>query len=153
MAEHDDLGIDPLRHVPDLLDPRHAVVERQRRGRADGTRGRQAHVRDQDIGAGVGHLLCFVRVEDVRRGEQIEVVGGFNHGDFLVVAHACFLEVLPEGAVDEADGGEVLDAGEAEGFQVSEEGGDVAEGVGAADAGEDGGVGDDGEDFVSLLGS
>ena len=105
---------------------------------------------DQDIGASFRHLLCFVDVEDVGRGEQIEFVGGFDHGHFLVVAHSCFLEVLAEGAVYEADGGEILDAGEAEGFQVGEEGGYGAEGVGAADTGEDGGVGDDGEDLVGL---
>ena len=92
-------------------------------------------MRNQHIGAGVGHFPGFVGVEDVGRGEQIEVVGGADHGYFEVVTHACFFEVLPEGAVDEADGGEILDAGEAEGFEVGEEGGHGAEGVGAADAG------------------
>lgn len=77
-------------------------------------------------------------------------MGDANHLDFLFVAHACFFEVCAEVTVDEANGGEVLDADEADGFQLLEEFGHGTEGVGAADAGEDGGVVDDGEDFVCL---
>ena len=62
-------------------------------------------------------------------------MGRFDHGDFGGVGHARLFEVLAEIAVDEADGGEVLDAGEAEVAELTQEGGDGAEGVSAADAG------------------
>ena len=56
------------------------------------------------------------------------------------VAHPGLLEVLPEGAVEQADGREVLDAGEADPLQLVEEDGHQPERVGAADAGQHGRV-------------
>ena len=73
-----------------------------------------------------------------------------DHLDFLFVTHACFFEICAEIAIDKADGGEVLDADEADAFQLLEEFGHAAERVGAADTSEDRGVVDDGEDFVGL---
>lgn len=77
-------------------------------------------------------------------------MGDADHLDFLVVAHSGFFEVCAEVAVHKADGGEVLDADEADVFQLREEFGHGAEGVGAADTGEDRGIVDDGKDFAGL---
>lgn len=73
-----------------------------------------------------------------------------DHVDFQVVSHAGFLEIGSELAVDEADGGEVLDTGKAQVAQLLKKGGNVAEGICAADAGDDWCVFDYGEDFICL---
>ena len=52
------------------------------------------------------------RVEDIGRREQAEVGGLPDHVDLEPVAHAGLFEVRAERAVDQADGREVLHAGE-----------------------------------------
>ena len=64
----------------------------------------------------------LVGVEDVGRGQQVERVGRADHVDLEPVAHAGLLEVGAEHAVDQADGREVLHAGEAELGQSPQEG-------------------------------
>ena len=129
----------------DGVDLGDAGVERLGRGGADGAAGRHAHVGDDDVGAGAGHGARLVGGEDVGRGQEVEGVGGGDHVDLEAVAHAGLLEGGAHGAVEEADGGEVLHAGEAEVLQLAQEGVEEEEGVGAVDAGEDRGVADDGE--------
>ena len=63
----------------------------------------------------------LVGVEDVGRGQEVERVGGGDHVDLEAVAHAGLLEGGAHGAVEEADGREVLHAGEAHGLQLGEE--------------------------------
>ena len=135
MAKDQNLPINLPRPIRNLLNAAHALIQRHRRLSANAARSRQPHMRDQHIRPGLGHLLRFLDVEHVRRRQQVHFVRGADHGHFGAVGHARLLEVFPEIAVDQADGGEVLDAGEAEGAEVGKEGGDVAEGVGAADAG------------------
>ena len=53
VAQHQDLAVDALGGVVHCLDASHALVERQRRGRADRALGRQPHVRNQNVGAGL----------------------------------------------------------------------------------------------------
>ena len=135
MAKHQNLPINLPPPIRNRLNPPHALIQRKRRLRPHTPRSGQSHMRHQDISARLGHLLRFLDVKHVRSGQHVHFVGGADHGYFGSVGHACFFEVLAEIAVDEADGGEVLDAGEAEGAEVGKEGGDGAEGIGAADAG------------------
>src|SRR5439155_24031761 len=66
-----------------------------------------------------------------------------NHVHFQTVTHLRFFEPLAKAAVDEADGGEVLHAAEAGRLHFAQEQLHDAERIGAADAGEHGGVLDD----------
>lgn len=151
MTQHNRITLNPNNRIPNLLRNPHTIIQRHRRLRPDRPRCCQSQMHNDHIRARPRHQLALAHVEDVRRGYEIELVREPDHLDFLLEAHACFFEVGAEVAVDQADGGEVLDADEAQGFEVGEEFGHCAEGVGAADAGEDGGVGYDGEDFVGLF--
>ena len=71
-------------------------------------------MRDDEVGAGVGHPLGLRRIEDVGRREQVHLAGEPDDVDLELVAHAGFLERLAHVAVEEADRREVLDAGEAQ---------------------------------------
>ena len=106
------------------------------RGADRAARG-QPHVRHEHVGAGLGHRDRGLDVEDVGRGQQVALGGQPDHVDLEVVAHAGLFEVLPEHAVEQADGREVLDAGEAHGLQLVEEPVHEPERVGAVDPGED----------------
>ncbi len=64
-----------------------------------------------DVGSGTGHGLRLVRIEDVGGGQQVLAVRLGDHAHFEPEAHAGFLEADPHAAVEETDGGEVLDAG------------------------------------------
>jgi hypothetical protein len=65
-------------------------------------------------------------------------MGGGDGFHFELIAHAGFLQVRAEGAVDESDGGEILDAREAERFQLAQEMVPQQEGIRAVHTGEDG---------------
>ncbi len=148
VAQHDDVVVDAFCGVHNGIDQCNAFLEGFCGLRADGTGGGEAHVRDEDIGAGIGHVGGVFRIKDVGGGEEIEIMREADHLDFLVVAHIGFFEIGAEDAVDEADRGEILDARESGGFHLREELGHEAHGVCAADAGEDGSFADDGEDFA-----
>lgn len=77
-------------------------------------------------------------------------MGEPDHRDFDIISHTRFLEIFSESTVYKSNGGKVLHAAESEILELGEEGGDVAEGVGGADAGEDTGVVYYGEDFGGL---
>ena len=113
VAEHDHVGPHRDRRVAHRLDLDHAVVERLRRLGADRALGGQPHVRDEHVGAGLGHRDGLVGVEHVRRGQQAHRGGRADHVDLEAEAHAGLFEVGPERAVDQADGREVLHAREA----------------------------------------
>jgi hypothetical protein len=63
---------------------------------ADRAFGRQPHVRDQDVGAGLGHRRGFVGIEAVGRGQEAHLVGRADHVDFQPEAHPGFFQVLPK---------------------------------------------------------
>jgi hypothetical protein len=123
MAEDDHVLIDRARRGRLGVDRADAVGERQRGVGADRAARRQAHVADDDVGAGPGHVLRVLLAEDVGRGEQVEGTGPRHQLDLEAVAHAGFLEIGAEGAVDEADGGKVLDPGKAQADEALQEGG------------------------------
>ena len=140
MTEDEDVVARRPRRVDDLLDLVDTARERLRRRGADRATGRQPHVGDDDVGAGRRHEPGFLGVEDVRGREEVEGAGGGNEIDLVVVAHPRLLEICPEHAVDEADGGKVLNPGKAHVFQLAEEPIAEEEWIGAVDAGEDGRV-------------
>ncbi len=61
-------------------------------------------------------------------------MGQADHLHLFVVAHAGRFQVGAEVAVEQADGGEVLHAGEAHLLELLQEDGHQPEGIGAADA-------------------
>jgi hypothetical protein len=67
-------------------------------------------MRDEDVRAGRGHRCGLLGVENIRRREEFEVVGLADHVGLEVEAHPGLLEVLPELAVIQAHGREVLHA-------------------------------------------
>ena len=73
-------------------------------------------MRDDDVGAGLGHRDRLVRVEDVGRGQEVELAGLADHVDLEAKAHAGLLEALAHRAVEEADRRKILHAGEADPF-------------------------------------
>ena len=151
MADDERVGVDVLHDLHDAGDDLHAVVERARGLGADRAAGGEAHVRDDDVGAGLGHRGRLLLVEDVRAGEHVELVRLGDHVDLKAVAHAGLLEVLAEHAVDEAHGREVLHAVEALVLQLGQVLLHDAERVGAADAGENRGVLHDGQHLGAHL--
>lgn len=78
-------------------------------------------------------------------------MGSLDRPDFLFVTHAGLVEVLPEFAIDQADGGKVLDTAEAKFFQLFEKGGHGPERICAADACEDARILDNRQDFSYLV--
>src|SRR5262249_22506710 len=86
-------------------------------------------------------------VEHVRAREQAKLGCLADHVHFQAVAHVGFFESLPHGAVDETDGGKVLHAAEADRTDIAKEQLHDAERIGAADAGEHGGLAAGGEHF------
>lgn len=73
-----------------------------------------------------------------------------DHLEFGIITRSGFFEILAESSVDYSDGGKILCSAESEVSELLEEGGDVAEGVGGADAGEDARVFGYGEDLGGL---
>src|SRR6478735_5799289 len=134
VAEDEDVGAHPSRRVVHLLDQGHAVVERLRRLGADRAAGGQAHVRDEDVGARLRHRDRLVDREGVRRGEHVLGACEPDEVDLEAVAHPGLLEVLPERAVEEPHGREVLHARESDPPQLVEEDVHAPERIGAAHA-------------------
>src|SRR5690606_28188286 len=110
VAQHDHLGVHPQRGLRPCVDAGHAVVQSERRLRADRSAGGEAHVTDDDVGARLRHLGGFLLPEDVGGRQQIERPGRAYQVDLVTVAHAGFLEVRAEHAVDEAHRRKVLHA-------------------------------------------
>src|SRR5215208_466357 len=138
VAQDENLRVDTLRGVVHRLHELHRLRECLRRFGADRTAGGEPHVRDEDVGACLGHRGCLVLVEDVRGREEFALVSEPDHLDLEAEAHPRLLESAADRAVEKADGGEVLDAAEADPAQLVEEHGHQPKRVGPADAGEDG---------------
>src|SRR5262245_29357824 len=134
VAEHDDVGVHRAGRLGPGVDLAHAVLERYRGLRADGTARGEPEMADHDVGARLGHVPCGLLGEDVRRRQQVEGARGSDHLDLEGVAHARLLELGTDRAVEEAHGGEVLHTGEAQRGQPRQEVVEDHEGVGAVDA-------------------
>ena len=108
--QHDDVAPHLEGGLRPGVDLGRAVRQLERRLRADRAAGGQPQVADDDVGAGLGHGRGLVRVEDIGGGQHVLGVGGGDHVDLQPVGHAGFLEIGAEGAVDDADGREILHA-------------------------------------------
>ena len=123
------------------------LLQREGYGRADSAGGGEADVGDQKIGAGLGHGGRLLWGKDVGRREHVQLMGDGDGLDLLVIAHARAFQILAEGTVEEADGGEVLYTAEADLFELLEKYVFEAEGIGAADSRQDRGILNDREYF------
>ena len=121
MAQAQDPGIDALGGVRQRLHLDGSLLQRQGGLRSDGSGRGQPHVGHQDVSPGAGHIPRLLLVEHVGRGEQVQLVGHADHVDLRAVAHPSLLQVRPEHPVDQADGREVLDAGEADLLDLAQE--------------------------------
>ena len=121
MAQHEHVVARRLRGLSDRGHQPHAVIQRLGRLRADRPVGRQPHVCDHNVRAGACHRLGFVGSESIGRRQQVQVAGRFDQLDFQAVTHARLFQTLPESAVDQTHGREVLNPREAEGFQFLQE--------------------------------
>lgn len=147
MTQHNDILLDLRRCIPNSLHISHAVLETPARLRANCPTRRKPHMRDHDIRACLSHLPRILHTKHIRRSQETHLRRLRDNLDFLVEPHPRLLQISPELPVDEPHGGEVLHARETHFLQLLQEARPVFEGVGAADAGDDGGVRDDGEDF------
>src|ERR1019366_2060214 len=125
-------------HAPPCLGNRQdsldSFIKRECNACSDRPGRGQAHMGDEDVSASSSHRLGLVRIEDIRRGEEVDLMGHMNGFDLLVVAHAGGFEVGAESPVNQPDGGEVLHTREANLLQVIEEDGHQAERIGTVDA-------------------
>ncbi len=104
---------------PDGLNAVNRLIESDGCPGADRPFCGQSHVRDQKVCACFCHGLRLVFIEDIRAGEQVQVMRSSNHLDFLGVSHAGFLEALAELTIDQPHRRKVLHSGKAELFQVA----------------------------------
>ena len=148
MRKHDDVRIDAERSRSPGVDAGRAVPEVQRRLRADGAAGGEAEMADDDVGARDRHCGRFLLAEHVGRGQHVLLMRLRDHLDLQRIGHASFFQIGAEQAVDQADGREVLHAGEAQCLQLVEEDIHVAERIGAVDAGKHRRPGNDRQDFA-----
>ena len=70
-------------------------------------------MRDDAVGAGLGHRLGLLLTADIDDREEIHLAGDGHHLELLLHAHPRLFEDLAEAAVDNAVGGEVVDPTEA----------------------------------------
>ena len=103
---------------------------------------------DDDVGAGLGHGLCFFRRAHVDDGEHLHLAGEGDGLELLLHAHAGLFEDLAELAVDDRVGWEVVNAGEAHVLHLAEPVPHAAARVGGVDAADDRDFFDDREYFV-----
>ncbi len=136
MDQDDGVGFDRERGSRQPVHHRGTFRERQRRLGTDAAAGGQPEMHDDDVRAGTRHGGGVGLVEDIGRGQKVLLARQGDHLDLLGKGHAGLLEILAEGAVDEADGGKVLHAGKADALHLIEEDIHLAERVGGADPGQ-----------------
>ena len=100
-------------------------------------------MRDDAVGASAGHLLALLWGEHVDDGEEADVMGGADHLHFPIEAEIGRLQLGAEAPVYQADGREVVDAGEAQSVELPEEVRHLPQWIGAVDAGDDRDIVDD----------
>jgi hypothetical protein len=145
MDEDDDVFANASRRRRPAVDHGRAILQLQRGFRADRAAGRQTEMADDDIRARTRHRCGIGFGEDIGRRQHVFFARLADHLDFERVAHAGIFEIGAERAVDQADGREILHAGETEAFEVVEKRLHQAERIGAVNSGEDGRVFDDGQ--------
>jgi hypothetical protein len=148
VGEEDDVLPDAAGGGDDLLRPLDGEIPGDDGvGDADGSTHRGADVGDDGVGAGFGHFDGFVGGGDVDDREEVHFSGEGDHFEFLLHAHAGFLEDAAEMAVDDRVGGEVVDAAEAHFLDLQEPVPHAAAGIGGVDAADYGDVFDHRKDL------
>ena len=105
-----------------IASTRSILIERQGSRRPDRAGDRQSDVGDDLVRSGCHHRASLHGVEDVWRGEQVHFVRQTDQLNFALERHARRFKVLAKHSIDESDGREVLNAGEAELAQLPEKG-------------------------------
>jgi hypothetical protein len=100
VADHQHVRIDGSARVANRLYALGGYLQRESSSSANGAFGRQAHMGDEYIGAGLGHQVRLILVEDIRAGKQIQPARQSNHLDLETIAHARFFQILPEYAIE-----------------------------------------------------
>ena len=100
MADNHDILAHFSSRLDNLPDLYAAVVQRERRLRADASLGGQSHMGNQYIRSGFRHGFCLLRIEDVWTGEHIQLVCFTDHVNLQSVSHSCLLQVSSEFAVN-----------------------------------------------------
>jgi hypothetical protein len=113
-----DVVADHSRGAGALVDRANAILKAKGRLGTDRTTGGQPHVADQYVGTHLSHRARLSWIEYIRRREQIQRARPRDHVYLLSVAHAGLFKIAPEIAVNEADSGKILDAGEAQAAQT-----------------------------------
>src|SRR5437868_7522867 len=68
---------------------------------------------NENISSGLRHSARLIRVKDIGSRQHVQFVCPADHLDLQSEAHARLLQVLPEGAIKETNGREVLHTREA----------------------------------------
>ena len=95
---------------------------------------------DENVCTGFGHGGRFVGVEAIGRCQQVHFSGQPDEIDFQPVAHVRFFKVLPEVAIDQADGGEILNPRKPGGLHFAQKDRHESERIRSAHSGEHGRV-------------
>src|SRR5690606_12580480 len=127
------------------------LFKRFGRSRPDFPPNRYTHVGHNEICASLGHFYGFIGAENIWRGQEVKFMGLTNHVDFCREIDSCFFKALAKGAVDDSNGGEILDASETKFLDAFEEHGHHNERVRAIDPGQYGCVLDYRKHFASHL--
>ena len=137
MAQHQDVRPHLPGRVVHRLHAPGRLLQRQRRLGPDAALGRQPHVGNQHVGAGLRHRYGLVVVEHVGARQEAKLARLADHVHFQAVAHLRLFQSLAKRAVDQADGRKILHPAEAHGLDLAQEALHDAKRVGAADAGQD----------------
>ena len=110
MAKRDHVAPHLLAGRADRPNLFHAIVERLGGFRPNRPLGGQPHVRHHDIGPCPRHRPPLLDRERIRRCQHVHLVCGGDHFHLERIAHARLFQIRPKHAVDQAHGGEILDA-------------------------------------------
>jgi hypothetical protein len=135
MTKDQNVGADGDGGFPDGLNAINRLIERDGCPGADCPFCRPSHVRDQKVCACSCHGLCLIFIEDIRAGEQVQLVRSRNHLNFLGVSHAGFLETFAEATIDQPHRRKVLHSGKAHLFEVAKKQIHDSKRIGSTDAG------------------
>ena len=104
------------------LAARGRVLERRAAGVAGRAAGGDAGVEDEDVGRRLLHQPPrVVLVEGIADGQHVELAGGLQHVELVLVAEPGRFERAAELAVEPGDGRKIVHAGDADPAQILEE--------------------------------
>jgi hypothetical protein len=108
VAKNNNVGTYVQRRLCNRVDPPNADFKRWSSLCADGAARCQAHVCDQEVRPRSCHGFGLLRLEHIRRGQEIFFVRQLDHRDFQAVTHAGLFQVLAKSPVDQSNGRKIL---------------------------------------------